>query len=79
VSQLSYSNALQQLPVIDPTTQLVTRGWWMFFTTLATRVGGLEAPTNDELLALLLLAPPDGLAQLQAGLDAASQLELLAL
>lgn len=39
-----------RIPVVDTTTGLMRREWYLFFQALFDRVGGAIAPTPDDLL-----------------------------
>lgn len=44
-----------RVPLIDASTGLMKREWYLFFQALFLRIGGTSAPTNDDLA---ISAPP---------------------
>lgn len=41
------------VPLVDPKTGVISRPWWQFFISLYNRVGGSNAPSNNELAAMI--------------------------
>jgi hypothetical protein len=41
------------VPLVDPKTGVISRPWWQFFVNLYNRVGGPNAPSNDQLAAMI--------------------------
>lgn len=59
-----------RVPMVDPKTGLITREWDRFFSDTFTRLGGAEAPTNNELD--IAMPEDSGVAELEMftrGLD----------
>jgi hypothetical protein len=46
------------VPLVDPKTGVISRPWWQFFNSLYSRVGGPNAPSNNELEAMINVNSP---------------------
>lgn len=64
-----------RVPLTDPRTGLMARDWYLFFQQLYDRVGGANAPSNDDLAGDLFEDAGSGevVAALYALTDAAGQ------
>ena len=60
-----------RVKLVDARTGLMAREWYLFFQALWLRTGGVEAPSNDDVL--ISISQGLGVAEVQASVDTGAQ------